>query len=101
MITVGSWERMDILSFAATMTADRADPVAVAVNVSALLAWVELAAGEDDARVRLRALSQCRSACTNADRSGPRPWMDDPAEFLRRAGVLYAFATAGTDEEAS
>ena len=86
-------DRLSILSVAAHFTSHREDPAAVAINAGPLLAWAEAAAGSHDLAVRIRSLRQHdynRAGCGPGD-----PATDNPDEFLRGAGVLYAFATDG------
>lgn len=97
MITVDTDVRQRLLRYAARFTTSAADPVAVAVNAGPLLAWLEDAPRPADAEARLDAMQQqsnsyCRLSPSELADLG---LADDPAEFVRRAGVLYAFATAG------
>lgn len=87
-------DRLTVLNVAAGLTRRCSDAAAVAAHAGVLIEWVEAAAGRADASFRLRALWQHSCSCAAVSRSDPRPWMDDPAVFLRGAQVLYAFATA-------
>jgi len=89
---VSGQERLSILSYAAAFTTSRSDPVAVAVNAAPLLAWAEAAADIGDLSLRLRAMTQQR---LNGGFDQDDALADNPDEFLRRAKLLYAFATAG------
>ena len=46
----------EALSVRRRLTSQKGDAAAVAVNASPLLAWLEAAPGEEDMRVRLRAM---------------------------------------------
>jgi hypothetical protein len=94
-VEVRARERLSILSVAALFTSQPADSVAVAINAGPLLAWAEAAAGESDLQVRIRILRQHSVNYVSRNRTDPDPALDSPDEFLRAAGVLYAFATAG------
>ena len=96
MITVKPDARLSILHMAARLTTARHDPVAVAVNAGALLAWVEDASEDRDARARLDAMKQhshnLQMTRLNRDE---HPEDDNPEELLRGAKFLYSFAVAG------
>jgi len=93
-VLVDARSRAKALLFASALTSQRDRAAAVAVNASPLLAWLEAASGEEDMRVRLRALSlyHLNTQCDPPD--------DNPERFLAEARTLYAFMTAGRGDEA-
>ncbi|MBO2461616.1 hypothetical protein [Actinomadura violacea] len=78
-----------VLTWAANITDDPADSIAVAVNALPLLEWLQDAVDEDDLRARESALGKRHANLIAASTRGG----DDPAEFIRSATVLYAFIT--------
>ena len=89
-------DRQRILRFAGRLTTNSGDAIAVAVNAGPLLAWVEDASDAADAETRIRALSQHSANCAFAvTDDAVQIAADNPAEFLRGAKILYAFAMAG------
>lgn len=96
------WQRQQLLRTAIGLTSRSGNPAAVAANAEVLLAWAQQAAGRTDLAARLEALRQQESARVRARYAGrrepprPDPCMDNPAEFVRQAQVLYAFAVADT-----
>jgi hypothetical protein len=93
VIVADAWSRAKVLSFASALTSEKDNAAAVAVNASPLLAWLEAAPGEEDMRVRLRAMSRCHLNTQGA------PSDDNPERFLAGARTLYAFMTAGQEAE--
>ena len=88
-------DRQLVLRFAGRLTTNSGDAVAVAVNAGPLLAWAEDASHAADAETRIRALSQHFANCAFAvTDDAVQIAADNPAEFLRGAKILYAFATA-------
>jgi excisionase family DNA binding protein len=82
--------RADVLRYTSALTVNKGDPVAVVVNASPLVGWLEGAADAADLEVRRMAL--CRQ---HTNRCGADP-DDDPDRFLTEARTIYAFLAAGT-----
>jgi hypothetical protein len=91
-------DRLHILVAAADLTTEKWDSTAVAINASSLLAWVEDACCPDDMQVRMRCLQQAMFNRRYAPEEVAEETEDNPEEFLRIVGVLYAFATAASRE---
>ena len=91
-------DRLTILSVAGHFTTSRENAVDVAINASALLAWVEAATCAKDLQVRMRVLERHRANRSAGAAQGAELVMDDPDEFLQGVRTLYAFATAGRDQ---
>jgi hypothetical protein len=91
MIPISPLDRAKVLKLAAALTSDKDSAVAVAVNASPLLAWLESAPDEDDLELRWQAMRHQRiSTCGE-------PGDDNPDRFLAEAATLHAFMTAGRD----
>ena len=67
VVVVDAWSRAKV-SFASALTSQKDSAAAVAVNASPLLAWLEAAPGEEDMRVRPRAMR-----LLHLDRAGADP----------------------------
>jgi excisionase family DNA binding protein len=78
------------LRYTSALTTTTSDPVAVVINASPLVGWLEDAA--DKADLEVRCMAMCRQH-TNRVAVDPD---DDPDRVLAEARTLYAFLTAGT-----
>ena len=99
MTVIPPQAREDVLRYASRIASDETNPVAVVINAGPLLAWLEEAPHQADARRRLNALSRyyCNLPPYHAG-PDPDPVLDNPDAFVEAAKVLYAFATAGEPE---
>lgn len=93
-VTIGPWERQEILNYAARFTTRTGDPETVTANAAPLAAWVSEASDGDDISTRVRALRQ-HAGNIRRYADAPDAPMDDPEAFLAGARKLYDFATAG------
>jgi excisionase family DNA binding protein len=85
--------RADVVRYTSDLTNEESDPVAVVVNASPLVGWLEDAADEADLEIRCMALREQHANCFAVDPD------DDPDRFLAQARTIYAFLTAGTTAE--
>lgn len=84
--------RTNVLRYASLLTVDKHDPVAVAINATQILAWLEDAHSKEDQQLREQALSRhYANTCM-------MPPDDDPDRFVLAARRYYAFLTAGGGE---
>jgi hypothetical protein len=100
-VSLGSRQRAELLDMAQELTSFRDDQAAVAINASVPLARAEAAWDTTDFEARMRAVQQrdsARRSMRRWRRSLRGPCMDNPAEFVRQAQVLYAFAIADASD---
>lgn len=88
---IKTFRRDQIIWAASVITSRRADPAAVLGNAGPLLQWVQEAADWHDLEIRMSSLDRAtRNLIGSKDGV-----MDDPAELVRRAGILYEFTAQG------
>lgn len=93
---LASTERLNqVLSWARDLTTDRANSVAVLVNASPILDWLEAAEDLSDQTARFRALSQANWSQLARNQNKQPEWFDNPDRFLDDAKRYYAFITNG------
>jgi hypothetical protein len=91
--------RENVLRWASGITTDSRDPVAVVLNASVLLDWLEDATSPEDLSARHAALRQhyLNQAVMALEDGEAAPWSDNPAVFIEGAKVLYAFLASSPD----
>jgi hypothetical protein len=93
---IGPAIRAEVLRIASVITGGT-DPVAIAINASPIVGWLEAARDEDDLDARLGAMRQHHRnlIAADIDGEGPPGYPADPAAFLAGARVFHAFIGAG------
>ncbi|MDA8319672.1 MAG: hypothetical protein M0030_07680 [Actinomycetota bacterium] len=93
---IGPQIRADVLRIASVITGG-ADAVAIAINASPIIGWLEAARDEDDLNARVTAMRQHHRNLIAADIDSDEPpgYPGDTGAFLDGARVFHAFIGAG------